>query len=243
MLDQKDRDAAGANPHQELAQRGFLGCVHSGGRLVQRKQPRIGGERPRDLEAALIPVRERARQVVRVAVDADLVEQLPGAAADRGLLGAGAPRAQHRVERIGVRAYVASDHHVLERRHVRKQANVLEGARDPGLCHPMRIGRPVRMTAQLERARIGCHEAGQHVEESRLAGAVGPDQPVDLALVDLDLDARQRLQASKALVDRTGPQHALSHFGIPPLPRRGRCRTRAAILVRATATVPGAGTA
>ena len=62
--------------------------------------------------------------------DADVVEQLGGPLLDRRLLGERARVAQHRADHAGARAHVAADHHVLERRQVGEQADVLERARD-----------------------------------------------------------------------------------------------------------------
>ena len=51
-----------------------------------------------------------------------------------------------------MRAYVAADHHVLERRHVGKEADVLERARDAGLGDAMHFGRRIRLAVELEGA-------------------------------------------------------------------------------------------
>src|SRR5712691_7320084 len=60
----------------ELAQGKRFRRVHAGGRLVEREQLRLGGERARDLEASLVAVRQTARGVVGAAADPDIVEQL-----------------------------------------------------------------------------------------------------------------------------------------------------------------------
>ena len=43
---------------------------------------------------------------------------------------------------------------------------------------------------ELDAARVGRRQADGHVEGRRLAGAVGPEQPDDLARRDLEADAR-----------------------------------------------------
>ena len=98
---------------QQVAQRELLGRVHPGGGFVERQQLRVGGERARDLEAALVAVRQRARLEVRIARDADVVEQLERARADLRFLAALSGGAQHRAEDAGAAAHVAADHHVL----------------------------------------------------------------------------------------------------------------------------------
>ncbi len=47
----------------------------------------------------------------------------------------------------------------------------------------------------------GCVEAGDAVEEGRLAGAVRADDPDDLPLVDAQVDVAQGLHAAEADVD------------------------------------------
>jgi hypothetical protein len=99
---------------------------------------RLGGERARDLEAPLVAVGEVLGELVRRAADADVLEQLVGALLDRRLLGARAGSAQDRADHARVRAHVAPDHHVLERREVGEEADVLEGARDAELRDAVR---------------------------------------------------------------------------------------------------------
>ena len=82
-------------------QRGRLLRVHARGRLVQQQQRRLGGQRPRDLQAALIAVRQVARP--------GLVRRRRGRrsrAARARARAPGAPRAstlgrrEHRIERV-----------------------------------------------------------------------------------------------------------------------------------------------
>jgi hypothetical protein len=143
--------------------------------------------------------------------DAHVVEQLLRAPGDRGLLGLEAPVRKTAPTRPEWRAHVAADHHVLERRHLGEQPDVLEGARDAGLGHLVHRGRGVGLAAELEAAAVGRVQAGDHVEEGGLAGAVGADQAVDLALVDGDADVRQGLQAAEALVDALAPRDDVAH--------------------------------
>src|SRR5262249_33786038 len=52
---------------------------------------------------------------------------------------------------------------------------------------------------QADATGVGSVVAGEHVEERRLPGAVGPDQADDFAVADLEIDAVERLQAAKRL--------------------------------------------
>ena len=162
-------------------QRGGFGGVHAGRGLVEREELRIGGERPGDLEPALVAVGQVPREVVGALGDADVLEQLEGALFDRPLLATRAGVAQHRAEHAGAGAHVPADHHVLERGEVAEQADVLERPGDAARGDVVRLQAAERLPGERERAAVGRVDAGQHVEERRLAGAVGTDQAVDLA--------------------------------------------------------------
>jgi hypothetical protein len=90
-------------------------------------------------------------------------------------------------------------HDVLQHRHVRERARNLVGA-----CHaaPRRLMR--RCTPDLHSVerylpRSQPVESGNDIDQRRLPRAVGADQPEDLALPHVEIDATQRLQAAEAL--------------------------------------------
>src|SRR5258707_5189880 len=96
---------------------------------------------------------------------------------------------------------MAPDHHVLERREVVEEADVLEGARDPHARDAIRR-RVLQLRAlEPEAALLLAIDAGEHVEERGLARAVGADEAVDLALADRERDFRERGEAAEALGD------------------------------------------
>src|ERR1019366_6541610 len=128
-----------------------------------------------------------------------IVEQLLRAFRDRRFLGLEARRAKHRADQARMRSHVPADHHVLERRHLGEEADVLKGTGDARLCHFVYRARLVWLAAELEGARVRRVETGENVEEGRLACAVGADQAVDLAFLDRDADVGERLQAAEAL--------------------------------------------
>src|SRR5687768_3496636 len=204
VLDQQQRDAVVADAPDQLAERNALRGVHARGRLVQGEELGLGGEGPRDLEPALVAVRQAAGGLVRACADADVVEQLQRAFLDGLFLCQGALGAQHRADHPGAAAQVPADHHVLKRRQVGEQADVLEGARDSGLRHVVRLQPAQAAPAEGERAGVGGVDPGQHVEERGLARAVRSDQAVDLALTDREGDVLQRLHAAEALGDTPG---------------------------------------
>ena len=86
VLDQQHGVAQVADLADQLVQLLLLRGVEAGRRLVQAEQFRLGGQRPGDLETALVAVRQVAGQVVGPAVDADEPEQLERLTLARPLL-------------------------------------------------------------------------------------------------------------------------------------------------------------
>ena len=199
MLDQQDGAAIAADALEEVAQRELLGGVHAGRGFVECQQQRLGRERTRDLETSLVPIGQRAGRVGRVAGNAHIGEQLHRTLADRLFLVAFESGFEDCAPDPGAGAHMPADHHVLEGRHGAEQADVLEGASDAGAGHLMHRGGLVGSALEREVAGVGRVKAGDHVEEGGLAGAVGPDQAVDLTARDLEAHIGQSLQPAEAL--------------------------------------------
>ena len=129
-----------------------------------------------------------------------------------------APRVQqHGAEHAGAGTHVAADHHVLDRAQVGEQADVLERARQAGIGHFMRLLARHGLTIEGAGAVLRDIQAGQHVEQRGLARAVGADQAVDLALLNVEADVRQGLQAAEAFAQSLGLQqfaHAASPWAL-----------------------------
>ena len=154
MLDQQDRRAVAADVVEQALERRGLGRVHAGRRLVEREQLRLGRERARDLEPALVAVGEMLGERVGALRDADVLEQLVArfsiAFSSARVFASREDRAEH----VGVRAHVAADHHVLERRQVREQADVLERARDAARGDLVRLQAGERQAVEHELAAV-----------------------------------------------------------------------------------------
>src|SRR5947208_1027295 len=99
-----------------------------------------------------------------------------------------------------------------------ERAAVLERARQPGSGAP--VGAPAGdlATAQLDGARGRQVEAGEEVDERRLAGAVRADEADHLVAVQLERDFLQRPDALEGTRNGGGPKGL---FG-PPLELAGR---------------------
>ena len=154
--------------------------VHAGGRLVEQQQLRLGRERARDLEPPLVAVGEVARVLVLGALgQAAVVEQLaaPCSRASASSRRCSRERTMLRKTPLCMRQCMPTSD-VLERRHGAEEADVLERAADPERRDLVlrQSGDLVAVEDDLAGGRRV--DAGEHVEERRLAGAVRADQAV-----------------------------------------------------------------
>ena len=147
-----------------------------------------------------------ARSLARLC-DADVFEQLVGALLDRALLGARRARCagSRPARRRAVRTWrpiitFSSADRLANRRMFWNVRAMPRAATSCGFWSAS--GRP----SNTNSPRVRRVDAGQHVEQAGLAGAVGPDQAVDLAVVDREADVGERLHAAEALADATGAQ-------------------------------------
>ena len=123
--------------------------------------------------------------------DADEVQQRRGPL-DRRLLLAAVPRGAHeRPRHRRVVTGVGADHHVLQRRHLAEQPDVLEGAGDAHAGDLVPLDAAQRRAVEDHRAGGGPVDTGDRVEAGGLACTVRPDQAEDLAAADVERDRVQ----------------------------------------------------
>ena len=91
-----------------------------------------------------------------------------------------------------------SDHDVLEDRHVGEQPHVLEGASDAQRGDDAGVEANDRLSLELDLAFGGRHQTGDGVKERGLAGAIRADDADDLTFVDMEVQARQGVQATES---------------------------------------------
>ena len=108
---------------------------------------------------------------------------------------------------------------VLAHGQLAERAAVLERAREPGAPAPVRAPAGDVALVELDRAGGREVEAGDQVDERRLAGAVRADQADDLVPVQLERDVVERLHALERARDGGGPERS------PGPPRRVRQTT------------------
>lgn len=89
---------------------------------------------------------------------------------------------------LGKPASVRTDEHVVEHGHMSEESHVLEGAGDSAARDLVRRTTQQVDASERDRARRRLVEASNAIEARRLAGAIGPYEPVYVALHDLERD-------------------------------------------------------
>ena len=141
-------------------------------------------EREREVEPALHAARVAADLAVGRVGEADALEQL-GAAADALALGQAVQR--------GLEAQV------LAPGQQRVERGLLERGADR-LAHVGALADDV-VARHARRARGGRQQRGEHQDGGRLAGAVRPEEAVDLAGLDAEVDPVHRAHAALELAN------------------------------------------
>ena len=141
--------------------------VEAGGRLVEEEHARLVDERHREVEAAPHAARVGADAAVRGVGEVDALEQLVGA---RAL-----------PPRVGIPWSVACSRDQLARRSSAGRAPPPAAPRRSSAA-PRAASRDHVVAGDRRAARRSAQQRGEHPHRRRLAGAVGPEEAVDLAL-------------------------------------------------------------
>ncbi len=104
---------------------------------------------------------------------------------------------------------LGAEHDVLQHGEVVGQHEVLEDHPDPGVDRVRRRAERHLSAVDLDRAVVGLLDAVQDLHQRRLAGAVLPDERVDGAASDGQVDVVVRDDAREALADAGQPDRGL----------------------------------
>ena len=178
MLDQEHGDVArqGGDGGENVV---ALAFGNAGGGLVEQQHARLGGDRDRDLEQALLAIGQGRGRLVHH------VEQMEARQIFRDLAIDVVARA-HPPPPVAAAAEPFRDRKPdgLERRQIGIELVDLEGARQAAQHAGMH--RQIRDVVALKQdpPGIGLQHAGQQIDDGGLAGAVRADQRVAGALLD-----------------------------------------------------------
>src|ERR687895_634442 len=164
--------------------------VDAARRLVEQDRLRVGHQHAGELEQLLLAVGEVARLDALEVIDTHPREPAAGALDRLWVARAAQPREAGAPD---------GDQQVLEHRHAGEDAAQLEAAPDPGPGDPVgRLAGDV-LAAVAGPPGVRPDHARDAVEERRLAGAVGADQRVHLAVLEAHRGAVERGDATEGL--------------------------------------------
>ena len=157
VLDQHHREAA-LQAAQRRDQPLGLVAAGAGHRLVEQQQLRLHRQRDRELQRALLAVRELAGRHVGALGEADLRERGQRGRVQRRLVGRATEEAEARP-----RARLHGERDVLQHREARQDRGDLERAREPARgarVHRQRASRPRRRTRCARRRARAARRSG-----------------------------------------------------------------------------------
>src|SRR5665811_2372359 len=176
--------------------------VHASRRLIKEEQNRFGSQRPSNLQTTLGAIGEIPRQMVCMARQPDVLQQMLRPATDCVLFFLGTLAPKHNPEGSRMRAAVTADHHILKSCHLAEEADVLECAGHAHTRDPRRPLSGYALAMEKHLTRCGLIGSTYHVEECSLARSVGSYEADYLVLVDVEVHLVDRNQSAKSLSER-----------------------------------------
>jgi hypothetical protein len=187
VLNDDDGDPHLVNaPHQRdgLVQ---FGRRQAGERFIQQQETRLRRQHARDLETLASRRTERPRRLFRMKA---------GQFDD-------AKRLFARIVAMRM-AQERANHHIMQDAHVLERGRHLKSSPDAGTRAGFGRGARDIRAAEHDRARSRHGLASKTIEEGRFSGAVGADQPDDLAFVHRQIGARDGAEFAEHLRDVSG---------------------------------------
>src|SRR5207302_9395163 len=182
-------------------------AVHPGRRLVEQEEPRLHRERPADRDDLLYAEREIGDQLLAAPLELEELDDLLHAAPMGRLLAARAPPEETAGEHARAHVAMAAEQDVVEHGHPAEQLHELERARDPVRGDPVWPQALDRCFAEHDSTGGRSIKSTDAVQETRLAGAVRPDQRRQRARIDRQADGAQRAQPLEVERDVVYPQN------------------------------------
>src|SRR5713101_751697 len=202
VLDERDgRAEFVVDVEDEAAHVLLLLHVHARHGLVEQEEDGLGGERARQLDPFLEAIGQPAGRRLADGLDLQEVDD----PLDEGPMSELLPHGRAPVQRLEHEAPLHLQepprHDVVEHAHALEEGDILERAGDAEGRHLVRPeARPV-LAFEDDPPLVGVVEAADHVEQRRLAGAVGADDGHDLPAPDGEAHAVQRLHRPETDAD------------------------------------------
>src|ERR671936_380134 len=173
------------------------------GAVVEQQELRLRGKRPGNFEPSLVSVGQIARVHLAASLEPAIGEEGFRVLPSFPLLPPDTRRAKNAGEDAPSEARVHSDKHVLKGRHLLEEANVLKRASDTALRNRMRWKAGDVLVVENDASARRLVDAGEHVEERRLASAVRPDQADRRLARNCEVDVVDGEQSAEFLPQRT----------------------------------------
>src|SRR5437867_947388 len=202
VLDERDgRAEFVVDVEDEAAHVLLLLHVHARHGLVEQEEDGLGSERARQLDPLLEAIGQPAGRRLADGLDLQEVDDPLDEGPMRELLPHGRAPVQRLEHEAPLHLQEPPRHDVVEHAHALEEGDVLERAGDAERRHLVRPeARPV-LVVEDDPPLVGVLEAADHVEQCRLAGAVGADDGHDLSAPDGDAHAVKRLHRPEADAD------------------------------------------
>ena len=197
VLDQHHRDTGiGDLAHQMVDLDGFLG-VEAGGRLVEEDQARLHGQGAGDFETLERAVGHAVGTGLGKLFETDEAHQLKGFLAHFIVAAPQCRQTQGGLDQVTVQSQMGANHDVLDGAHVHADLQVLESPGDTARRQFIGGFAANRLAIQLDLAGSWFINAGNQVEQRRLARPVGADHRIDDTGVDIEADILYSLDAAE----------------------------------------------
>ncbi len=183
-----------------------LGVRQATRRLIEQHEARPQHQAAGDLEKALLGMLQQIGAARQGMAEPDAEQELARPVAQRALLGARPRQRQRGAEKARDDVAPAAQHGVVEHRQGTEQTRLLEGPGDAVTRARLHAGMGQPRVVETDLAAVDQVVARHHVEQGRLAAAVGADQPVDLARLHVERHLVERDQAAEAFRDLGGAQ-------------------------------------
>ena len=195
MTDVDDRDAISSQSSHDFEKPFGLATAQRTRRFVEDEHAHIPDERARDLDQ--LPLAGTELIDPRRRVDRRLAGIHSGQPLERGACQVTAPQTIDDPQALRLTA----EQEVLFDAELRREIELLVDNRDSMLEGVDRSARGEDLAEEFELASIRTVDSREHLHQGALARAVLAEQCVDLAGVDLEVDAAQSLHRSKRLGD------------------------------------------
>jgi hypothetical protein len=189
MADVDDGHAVRLEAADQLEQGGGFLTREIRGRLVEDQKCGAAPLGARGRHQLLLADGERGEDYAGGQVEAEVIEQLLRLAQHRLVIEQAALRHFVAEENVGRHGQVRAEHHLL-----------VDGV-DAKADRLVRIDQRNRLAAPINFAGGPGIDAGQQLDQRRLAGAVFADDPVDFALLERQIHRLQRMSGAEALVE------------------------------------------